>query len=313
VKRREFLEKSVAAGLSAAAARALAQDVPADVLPRRAYGETGRELSIVGLGGIVVMNEEQAHADEVVARAFERGVNYFDVAPSYGDAQNQLGPALEPFRSDVFLACKSAVREADGCRAEMEESLRILRTDHFDLYQLHGLPNVEEAERCLAPGGALETVIAARERGEVLHIGFSAHSVDAALLLMDQFAFDSVLFPFNCVAMANGGFGRQVLDDAAQRGVARLALKALAWRPWSEGAERTYPKCWYEPIAAPELARLALYSTLDLPVTAALPPGEEDLFELAVELGLRYRPSTDEEKRALVQAIEGVEPIFRQG
>jgi len=282
----------------------------AEQLPRRPYGDTGRELSIVGLGGIVVSQVEQAVANDAVARAVDRGVNYFDVAPTYGNAQERLGPALEPYRDGAFLACKTTEREAEGAQRELEESLRLLRTDHFDLYQLHGLTTVEEVDTVLGPGGALETFVRAREEGKVLHIGFSAHSPDAALKAMDAFDFDSVLFPFNVTCMSNGDFGPQVLEKAREKDVACLALKALAFSPWPEGAERPQPKCWYQPITDPELARLALGFTLDLPIVAAVPPGDPGLFELAVELGLRYQPLDDADRETLMAAIANVDPIF---
>src|SRR5579862_3358932 len=159
-------------------------------MQKRAYGNTGVELSIVGLGGVVVMGVEQSEADRRTREAYDRGVNYYDVAPSYGDAEERLGPALVGLRDDVFLACKTGKRTRDEAAEELRTSLRHLKTDRFDLYQLHGVSTVQEAETCLAPGGALEAVLAARDSGLVRYVGFSAHSAEAALLLMDQFAFD---------------------------------------------------------------------------------------------------------------------------
>ncbi|HXK93741.1 MAG TPA: aldo/keto reductase, partial [bacterium] len=112
-------------------------------MPRRGYGSS-EPLSIIGFGGIVVMNAEPAHAARVVARAVDRGVNYFDVAPTYGDAQDKLGPALEPYRDRVFLACKTTRRDKAGAEEELNDSLKKLRTDHFDLYQLHALSTMED-------------------------------------------------------------------------------------------------------------------------------------------------------------------------
>jgi aryl-alcohol dehydrogenase-like predicted oxidoreductase len=282
-------------------------------LARRRYGNTDTEISVIGLGGIVVSGIEQSEADNMVAWAVDRGVNYFDVAPTYGNAQERLGPALKPYRDKSFLACKTTERDAAGAQAELEESLRLLQTDHFDLYQFHGVKSDEEVGQVLAPGGAMETFLAARERGDVRHIGFSAHSVSAAIRLMDSFDFDSILFPLNCVCMENGDFGPQVLEKAQEKGVAPLAIKALAWSPVPGGAQKKYPKCWYQPIDDRELARLALNYTLSLPVVAAIPPGDPGLFRMAVELALEYTPITEDARGALAQAMQGVEPIFRYG
>jgi len=310
MKRGEFLSAVAVAGVGAVASGAAPTATAAprpEALRRRPYG---RELSIIGFGGIVVTGIEQSEANDIVAWAVERGVNYFDVAPTYGNAQERLGPALKPYRDQSFLACKTGKRDAAGARAELEESLKLLQTDHLDLYQLHGLTAVEEVDAVLAPGGAMETFVQARDTGLVRSLGFSAHSIEAACKAMDSFDFDSVLFPFNCVCMANGSFGQQVINKAFERNVACLGLKALAWQPWPEGAERKYPKCWYQPIEDRDLARLALSYALDLPLVATLPPGDGRLLKLAVEIASKYEPLTEADKAELARSVKGVPPIF---
>ena len=284
---------------------------PLPPLARRPYGGTGLDLSIIGLGGIVVMNTEQEEANDIVAWGVDRGVNYFDVAPTYGNAQDRLGPALKPYRDRSFLACKTTRRDAAGARAELDNSLRVLQTDHFDLYQLHGLTKIEEVEQVFGPGGAMETFSRARAEGKVRYLGFSAHHVEAALLAMSTFQFDSVLFPFNAVCMEQGDFGRQVLDEAKRRHIARLGLKAIAWSPVAKGEHRKYPKCWYLPQDDTALAGLLLRYALGLPITATVPPGDARLFKLCVRLAQRYQPLTAAERRALLSAIATIEPIFK--
>ena len=112
----------------------------------REYGSSGDVLSIVAFAGIVVSNETPEDSEHYVSWAIDQGINYFDVAPSYGNAQSMLGPALEPYRKDVFLACKTNKRDEQTAQAELEESLRLLRTDHFDLYQLHAMSSEEDLE-----------------------------------------------------------------------------------------------------------------------------------------------------------------------
>ncbi|MCW4026735.1 MAG: aldo/keto reductase, partial [Candidatus Bathyarchaeota archaeon] len=113
-------------------------------MERRRYGETGVELSVVGFGGIIVKDETPSSARRIVAEAVRRGICYFDVAPTYGNAEERLGPALEPYRDSVFLACKTTKRMKEEAEEELHRSLRLLRTDHFDLYQLHGVTTLEE-------------------------------------------------------------------------------------------------------------------------------------------------------------------------
>ena len=281
-------------------------------VPRRLYRDDV-ELSVVGMGGIVLMGMEQGEADRNVAEAIECGVNYYDVAPSYGkgEAEAKLGPALEPFRDDVFLACKTHARDAKTAREHLDSSLRVLRTDHFDLYQFHGLSSVEEAEQVLAPGGAAETFCKAREEGKVHYLGFSAHSEEAALKMIDEMPLDSVLLPINFNCIERGGFGPRVIQRAKQAGLARLSLKALALRPWDEGEERIYDKCWYRPLDDPGLIRLALRYTLAQDVTAAVMPGNERIFWMGVDAAADgVAPLRDKERDELLARTEGACPIF---
>jgi aryl-alcohol dehydrogenase-like predicted oxidoreductase len=280
-------------------------------MDRRPLGETGEELSIIGFGGILVMNVEPPEASSLVAEAVDRGVNYFDVAPSYGNAEERLGPALEPYRNRVFLACKTQKRTRDEAAAELRDSLKRMRTDHFDLYQLHAMTTREDLETATGPGGALEALAAARDQGLIRHIGFSAHNVEIALELMDRFPFASVLFPLNWTEYLNAGFGPQVVERAVRKGVGRLALKGMARQKWPEGADReAWPKCWYEPCTDPDEAKLALRFTLSQPITAAIPPGVPHFFHLALEVGDDFRPISDDERQELQQRARGLQPFF---
>jgi len=280
-------------------------------MERRALGRTGEKVSLIGLGGIVVAGLPQEEANCIVANAVERGVNYFDVAPSYGNAEEVLGPALEPYRSKVFLVGKTAERDKESSAQELETTLRRLRTDHLDLYQLHGLITLEEVERVFAPGGAMETLQAAKQAGKTRFLGFSAHSTQAALEALKRFPFDTVLFPFNFVCWHQGKFGPQVMEEARKRGAARLALKAMAKTNYPTD-QRKYEKCWYLPFEDPDEAALALRWTLSQDITAALPPGEPRFFKLALDIAEEFYPLSVEETDQLREMAKALKPIFPQ-
>jgi len=257
---------------------------------------------------------EQKDADRSVAEAFDRGINYYDVAPSYydGEAERKLGPALEPVRKRSFLACKTMARDAAGARKELEQSLGRLRTDHFDLYQFHAVSSLDDVDKIVAPGGAAEEFLKAREEGKVRFLGASAHNAEAAISLMDRFPLDSVMFPVNFVLFQEGNFGPQILEHAKKKGVARLALKAMAHTSWPEGADRSaWPKCWYKPTDDPELAEKAVRFALSEDVTAAIPPGNEKLFWMALDYAGRFRPLRPKERQDLLTSARGVSPLFR--
>ena len=313
MKRRHFLKTALAAGVAAHWNYCGKGDRQMKVssIPRRKYNDDV-SLSIIGFGGIVVVGLEQKDANQMVVESIERGVNYFDVAPTYGngEAEEKLGIALRPYRKEVFLACKTTERDARGAQKELEQSLRTLHTDYFDLYQFHGVTTMEDVENIWAPGGAAETFIAAREQGKVRFLGFSAHSEQAALAMLERFEFDSILFPINFVCYAQGDFGPQVVRRAKEKGVTLLALKAMAHHTYAESDERIHPKCWYRPVTDPELARQALRFTLSEGVTAAIPPGDERLFRLALSLAGELDPIAPGERQQLVANTQGLQPIF---
>ncbi len=322
MKRREFLKQ---AALTAATVASVSQmqaagpdaskRAPSNPIARRTLGKTGEKLSILGFGGIVVMDENPDAAANVVAEAVDRGINYFDIAPSYGNAQERLGPALAPHRKNVFLACKTEGRTKDESRKQLEESLRLLKTDHVDLYQFHALTKMKELDQVLGPGGAMETMEAAKKEGKIRFIGFSVHSQETALAALDRYNFDTILFPVNWVLFTQADFGPKILKRAQEKQMGILALKAMAKTVWPADQKKDHPepKCWYQPAGFPDEASLGLRWTLSHPITAAIPPGDEKYFRLAMDVAQNYKPLEPHEEQALLSGGHGVEPIFHLG
>ncbi|NOR74270.1 MAG: aldo/keto reductase [Draconibacterium sp.] len=279
-------------------------------MPKRILGKTGEQLSIIGFGGIMLNDNPQDFANEIVAKAFKLGVNYFDVSPLYGNSENKLGQALNPFRKNCFLACKTRERDAKGAKQNLENSLKNLQTDYFDLYQLHELSSVEEVEQAFSSGGAMETLVKAKQDGKIKHIGFSAHSVDAALLAMKNFDFDSILFPINFACWNAGNFGPQVFAEAEKRGMGILALKSMALTTFHEKEDLIFKNCWYRPISDEEIMKIALKYTLSKNITAAIPPGDYSLFLKALEFMNDYEPISENETKELLLLAKNTKPIF---
>lgn len=322
IQRREF----IAGGVSATLAAMLGPDLVAanvkdiedssGVLPRRALGKTGEKLSIVGLGGLSLMRGTQQETNELVAEAVDRGVNYFDVAPAYGrgKAEEMLGPALKPYRDKSFLACKTKMRDKKGALEELERSLMRLKTDHFDLYQLHFIADVDkDVKTALGSDGAMETFLEAREKGMVRYLGFSSHTVEAAMAAMESKLFDTILLPVNYRSHFQGNkFDRAPLREASRQKMGLLAIKPGARAKWEskERRKEVYPGCWYEPIQDPVEAALALRWTLGRGVTAALPPGFPDFFRMALNVASKDKPLEPKELKALKQTAKELPPLF---
>ncbi len=313
--RRDFIKTTALTGASliVGASGSGASNLPQ--MPKRKFGNHSDELSVIGFGGIVVKDTDPADAARIVAESYEKGINYYDVAPGYGDAEEKLGPALAPYRKNCFLACKTGKRERGPAEVEMARSMQRLQTDYFDLYQLHAITEVDkDVDAAFAPGGVMELLIEAKKDGRVRYLGFSAHSVEAAQAALDRYPFDSVLFPVNFASSLADGFGPQILKLAEEKGAARLALKALAKQSWPKGVDRPeeWKKCWYEPLSDPAQASLALRWTLNQPVTAAIPPGDVRLYRLAMDLAMKnLAPLSDAEQKELFALTGGLDPLFR--
>jgi len=261
-------------------------------MKQRIFGKTGFKISAFAFGGIAVKDTPQSEADQIVAEAVDRGINYFDVAPSYGNAQNILGPAIKPYRSKIYLACKTEKRTKDKALADLENSFKLLKTDYFDVYQLHGV-KPDEVDTVLGPGGALETLVEAKRKGLVRNIGITTHFDEVALRLIKAWDFDTLLFPINWACWLKNGLGHAALKEAAAKNMGRVAIKALAYRAKDPNDPRDpagrlgdgYPKCWYRPIFDdPELAELALRFTLSQDLHTAVSPGDERMIRLGLSI-----------------------------
>ncbi len=171
---------------------------------------------------------------------------------------------------------------------------------------------VKDADQDHANRVVSEFVLEEQKQGRIKYLGFSAHSVAAALAALNRHEFDSVLFPVNFAAWMEGDFGPQILKLAHERGAARLALKAMARSRWTEGDpfRKEFKKCWYRPLSDPHEAELGLRFTLSQPVTAAIPPGDEGLFRLAVDLAMKFQPIDDKGEAELAALAKEVRLIF---
>jgi predicted aldo/keto reductase-like oxidoreductase len=320
MKRRHFLKAS-AGGLLVLTARpplwAVEEESASNraALPRRPYGRTGERLSIIGFSGLTLARIDQERTNRLVAWAVERGCNLFEVAAAYGDAEAKLGPALAPYRKDVFLSTKTYARDAAGAKDEFERSLKRLKTDHLDLYHLHCLKDPEaDVKAVFARGGAYDFLREAKKDGRIRYLAFSAHTEAAALAALDAFDFDSFLLPINPTAWLEAGFGPKVLAKAAEKGVQPLAIKPLArqrWlRPRNERKDHPYGRMWYEPVYDDTERDLSLRWALSHPITACMPPHDETLWRKAVTCAMDYKPIDDAGLAKLKALAATLNPLF---
>lgn len=318
MKRRDFLKTGVvgygawtlgALGFTPA----LRGETSKGTVPKRRLGKTGVDLSIIGFGGMSWRDLEQSRVNRMVAESVEQGVNFLDVSPRYRNSEVLAGPAIEPYRDEIFLASKTAERDAAGARSELNQSLDRLRTDHLDLYQLHNLQELErDVETAFGKGGAMEVLREARDAGVVRYLGFSAHTEEAAVRAMELFDFDTIMFPVNFVTEYRGNFGPRVLEKAFEREMGVFALKPMMTQRGARNSEirQKYRRLWYEPAFERRQASLGLRWALSKPVTSALPPGDPELYQMALNIAKDFSPLTADEEKEVYAMAQDYDPLF---
>jgi aryl-alcohol dehydrogenase-like predicted oxidoreductase len=210
------------------------QQSPQDAVPKKPLGRTGVQVSALGLGGYHLgsANTDQI-ASEIVAKALDHGIDFFDNAWEYHDglSEERLGRALKGKRQSAFVMSKVCTHGRDKKLAMrmLEESLRRLQTDHLDLWQIHEVIYENDPDLIFAPGGAAEALLDAKKQGKVRFIGFTGHKNPEIHLKMlaHDFPFDAVQMPLNCFDASFRSFETDVLPEVTRRGIAVLGMKSL--------------------------------------------------------------------------------------
>jgi len=318
MKRRVFL-KTVGGAAGAAALGVpkiflAAESAPkAGELPRRPLGRTGMRVSVVGFPGLVLTKHDQEKCTAALHSAFDRGVNLFDVAPAYGDgdAETKMGIGLQGLdRGKYYLTCKTKKRDKAGAQMELDRSLQRLKTDHFDLYQLHHLVRPAEVTDALGAEGAIEMALKAKKEGKIKFIGFSAHTTKGALQALKAFKFDTVMFPINFVEYYLRDFGKEVLALADERGAGVISIKPISWGTWPKEGQRTR-EWWYNSVEEPRQVELAMRFVLSQKgVATALPTSFLDLLDKTIAAARVFKPLDGEAEAELKQMAANRESIF---
>ena len=247
-------------------------------MEQRRLGRTGHMSSVVAFGAAGIGRVDQETADVAIQTALDYGVNHIDVAPSYGEAELRFGPWMPKIREQVFLGCKTNIRDAEGAWAECNRSLERLNTQTFDLYQLHSVGKLEALDEVTKKGGALETLIKAKEQGLTKWLGITGHTHDAPathLEALRRFDFDTVMLPLNFVLWSIPQYRRDfeaLLEECARKDVGIHVIKTLAKGPWGE-QEKKYAS-WYEPFDDQPTIDQSVAFNLSLPITTMCSTGD---------------------------------------
>ena len=258
-------------------------------MQQRRLGRTGHQSSVLIYGAAALAEVDQDTADASVQLALDAGINHFDVAASYGDAELRLGPWMPEIRDRIFLATKTGLRDRDQAWAQINASLERLRTDRVDLIQIHAVGDLAELDLVTRPGGSLEAAVRAREEGLAGAVGITGHGHEAPathLEALARFPFDTVLSPLNWVLAQDPAYlaAYQALAAEVQAQDAGLMIiKSAARRNWPEPVEHTYTT-WYEPFDDQDRITAAVAWVLaHAEVTGIATPGDVRLLPLVIE------------------------------
>jgi aryl-alcohol dehydrogenase-like predicted oxidoreductase len=283
---------------------------------QRRLGRLGHHSSVLIYGAAALAEVDQDTADASIQLALDAGINHFDVAASYGDAELRLGPWMPEIHDRIFLATKTGLRDRDQAWAQINRSLERLRTDHVDLIQIHAVGDLAELDLVTRPSGSLEAAVRAREEGLAGAVGITGHGHDAPathLEALARFPFDTVLSPLNWVLAQDPAYlaAYQALAAEVQAQDAGLMIiKSAARRNWPEPVEHTYTT-WYEPFDDSERITAAVAWILSHPeVTAIATPGDVRLLPLVIEAERHLGEVTRDEAEAVLARADAYSSPF---
>jgi aryl-alcohol dehydrogenase-like predicted oxidoreductase len=284
------------------------------MLQRRRFGRTEHMSTVAIFGAAAFWEISQAEADRVMELVIAAGVNHIDVAPSYGQAEERLGPWMRRERGRFFLGCKTMERTRSGAWDEIHKSLQRLECESFDLYQLHAITSFDELEAVTASGGALEALVEARQAGLIRYIGITGHGVQAPAIYLEalrRFDFDSVTFPLNFVQAGNEEYYAQAAElirECRARDTGTMVIKSIARGAWGE-KEKTHTT-WYEPFPGMDEIQPAINFVLSHDITGICTAGDIRLLPLVLEACEKAVPLSLEERTKLIESGRAYQPLF---
>lgn len=283
-------------------------------MDKRVLGRTGHFSTVAIFGGAAFWDITQSVADTVMEQVIAAGVNHVDVAPQYGMAEERLGPWLKRERKRFFLGCKTMERTVEASWNDLQTSLKRLQVEQLDLYQIHAITSQEDLDAVLQKGGAIETLIKAKEEGLTKYLGITGHGMQTPSLFLqaiERFDFDTVMFPLNYALMGQEQYRKDVLaliDVCNRKNIGRMIIKSVAKGPWNE-RPKTHTT-WYEPYKTPLAVQEAVNFVLSQDVTAICMPGDITVIPMVLQGCEQYESMSEDEQNALIEKGVGMEMIF---
>ena len=283
-------------------------------MERRRLGRTEHHSTVAILGAACFARATPEEAEAGFTEALQRGVNHLDIAPRYGAAEELIGPLLPAVRDKLFLACKTTRRNPGGVRAQAEESLSRFGADHFDLYQMHAVTDLDVLEE---RAEAAEEILKMRDEGVTRFAGITGHNEQvpgAFLEALRRWDLDTVMFPVNARQWSDAAYRRDaeaLLEVCAERDLGVMAIKAAAKRPWGSGEGDRFATTWYEPWSEPEEVARGVAFTLSVPgVHAFCTPGDLRYLRFALDAADSFQAVDAADRESAIASAAALPTIF---
>ena len=279
------------------------------MIEKMPFGKTGHHSSRAIFGSVSLGGASQSEADRALDLLWEFGVNHIDTAPKYGEAERRLGPWMKNYRDQFFLATKTNERSYQDAKDQFQRSLERLQMDSVDLLQFHNLTDVVEREIILGPGGAIEFLIEAKEKGLTKYIGITGHGLDAPKFhrqTLERFAFDTVLLPCNYLLMREPSYANEfqkLLSYCQKRQIAVQTIKSIARGYW--GNKKWNRSTWYEPLTNEDAITKSVHWVLGIPGIFLNTVGDlQELPKVLKAADIYEERPPDEEMNRLVEEMK---------
>jgi aryl-alcohol dehydrogenase-like predicted oxidoreductase len=284
------------------------------IIKTKRFGRTGHLSSRAIFGSASLSQASQDEANQVLELLLKYGINHIDTAPRYGEAEARIGPWMKHHRDRFFLATKTDQRKYGETRDQFYRSLERLQTDHVDLLQLHNLTDVVHREIAMGPGGALEFLIEARDKGLTRFVGITGHGLQAPRMhrqSLDRFDFDTVLLPCNYVLMQDSGYAtdsERLVTDCRGRDIAVQTIKSIARGFWGEKPHDH--NTWYEPVTDQQAIKKLVHWVLGWTDIFLITVGDIQELPKVLEGAASFESQPADEEMVRLVGEEGLEPVF---
>lgn len=280
----------------------------------RIFGRTGHSSTIAIFGAAAFWDITQSQTDAIMNQILAAGVNHIDVAPSYGMAEERLGPWMPRIRKDFFLGCKTMERTQAGSWQEMQQSRQRLQVDAFDLYQIHAITSWEELDEATKADGVLATLDKMKKEGLTQFVGITGHGMQSPQIFLEainRYDFDTVLFPLNYALYARPEYcaaAERLLATCQERNIGTMIIKSIAKGPWNNQAHTH--TTWYQPFNEQESIQQSINFALSQPVTGICTAGDITILPMVLRACQNFNPLTPAEQEELIEQGKKMEMFF---